>query len=164
MILKAHRGQRACGSCYYCNYVKILVCVQFVSVWGIRSNSHIQRTVLHTNKNTLILLSGKSTVRPCLFICWRNLISESLAVALPSQASSSPSVGLDLAINPQSPKESPCLSQAPTHIYMHLASKSLETFHFYVWARAQAPCTYVCVCVCSQKMQKNHRMDLQRVA
>lgn len=60
----------------------VLVCVQFVSVWCIRSNSYIQSTLLHTNKNTLIPLSRKSTVSPCLFICWRNLISELLGVAM----------------------------------------------------------------------------------
>lgn len=43
-----------------------------------------QKYLLHTNKNALIPLSRKSTVRPCLFICWRNLISESLCVALAS--------------------------------------------------------------------------------
>ena len=31
---------------------------------------------------------------------------------------------------------------------MHLASKSLETFHFYAWARAHGLCVCVCVCVC----------------
>lgn len=114
--------------------------------------------VLRPNKNTLMLLSGKSMVRPCLFICRRNLISESLGVALTSQASSSPSAGLDLGVNPWSPKESPRLSQASAHIYMYLASESPETFHFCVWACAQL-LVHVCVCVLgvcvAQKMQKN---------
>lgn len=38
----------------------------------------IQNTLLRENKNTFTLLSGKSMTSPCLFMCSRNLITESL--------------------------------------------------------------------------------------
>lgn len=38
----------------------------------------IQNTLLHKNKNTFTLPSRKSTTSPCLFICSRNLLIESL--------------------------------------------------------------------------------------
>lgn len=42
----------------------------------------VHHVKLVQQQNTLIPLSRKSMVGPCLFICWRNLISEWLCVAL----------------------------------------------------------------------------------
>lgn len=70
-------------------------------------------------------------------------LSHSPRTERPSRASSSACVGIDPAVNARSPKESPRLSRDPNHIRAHSASRSLETFCFYIWVRAQAQ--FVCI-------------------
>lgn len=70
-------------------------------------------------------------------------LSHSTRAERPSWASSSASVGIDPSVNAHSPKESPRLSWAPHHIRVHSASRSLETFCFYIWVHAQAQ--FVCI-------------------
>lgn len=101
-------------------------------------SGHIN-TLLHKNKNTLILQAG-SPWSGLVYLSAGEISSASHSPWLwPSQATSSSScLGLDLGINPWSLEESACLSQASTHIFIHLVSKSLETFLFYAWAHIYA--------------------------
>lgn len=84
-------------------------------------------------------------------------LSHSTRAERPSRASSSASDGIDPGVNARSPKERPRLSRAPHHICVHSASRSLETFCFYIWVHAQAQ--FVCI-VYKKTPTENHRIYL----
>lgn len=128
------------------------------SVSGASAQTQIQNALLHKNKNTFTLLSRKSTSGTCLFICWRNLITESLITH--GQAF------LSIVVS---------LCRAMTPVWMlrawkkALACPGLQNLYTFTWPPDHSrlfvsifgslPELGLCV-VCKKKTTENHRIYL----